>query len=208
MKTMLKSLTVLAVLGALTAYAVPINYEIGDGSYVNVNDSEPGLVIQTSLFPNLSDVAFTLDDGVAYTFTMFTIWTDETWIDADDTVAKPITAYLDFDTPASTAQVDGSTEGRIHLEGQSQGGVLTWDGPTQVTTSQGVFEVSLSDAFFNWGYWWDGVQRGEAHGANVYATVTQISSVSGQPGVQVPDGGMTLALMGLALLGLRVIRRK
>src|SRR5688500_17500821 len=106
------------ILGALFAFAfaltpaqaIPLDYELGTGSFVTAN-SGSGLQIQTSLFSGLADQAFTLNDGASYTFNFFKIWTDESTVDSDDTVMKPITATLDFDVPDLDAKVQGITIG-------------------------------------------------------------------------------------------------
>jgi hypothetical protein len=55
------------------AAAVPLTYEIGDGSTVSSSFSDPGRVIKHALVTGVQDVAFSLNDGQSYTFDLLKI---------------------------------------------------------------------------------------------------------------------------------------
>ena len=174
------------------AAAVQLTYEIGDGSSVSGNLSDPGLVIKYALVTGLKDVAFSLNDGQSYAFDFLKIWTDETDVSLlEDTVKKPITTNLDFDTPGESLNLYGDTYG---INGFWQWGQVTWDGPVTLALTDRTFKVWLSDAQFNKGFF--GLDEGEKYGAVVHATVKQIGSSY----VSVPDNGSTAMLLGLSLL--------
>jgi hypothetical protein len=151
------------------AVAVQLTYEIGDGSAVSGNFSDPGLVIKYALVAGLQDVAFSLNDGESYTFDLLKIWTDETDVALwEDTLKKPITVNLDFDTPDESLSLDGDTYG---IDGLWQWGQVTWDGPVTLALTDRTFKVSLSDEQFNKGffgldegarYWGNGPSNGQA----------------------------------------------
>ena len=174
------------------AVAVQLTYEMGDGSAVSGNFSDPGLAIKYALVAGLKDVAFSLNDGESYTFDLFKIWTDETDVAlGEDTVKKPITVNLDFDTPNESLNLSGDTFG---INGFLQWGQVSWDGPVTLTLTDRTFRVSLSDEQFNKGFF--GLDEGAKYGAMVQATVKQIGSSY----VSVPDNGSTAMLVGLSLL--------
>ncbi len=181
------------------AYAVPTFYQVSGGS-VDGNFSDPGLVINVSLAPGLNATSFTLNDGGSQTFDFFDIWTDETTVNSDDLVTKSISATLDFSDPLTGATVNGITFGGSILFGLSQWGQVEWNGPTTVTVDDRVFSLALSDETFNAGFL--GLSDGNACGATVEATITQVSS---QP---VPDLGDTATLLSTGLLSLGLLLRK
>lgn len=187
---------------AATTQAIPLTYEVGTGSSVTAHTSGDGLLIGTELDANLASVAFGLDDGDSYTFSFFKIWTGEGNVGNDDKVPRPITASLVFDVPSAIATVGGETVGAVSLTGFYQWGKVTWDGPATINAADRIFYVSLSDETFNPGSWWG---LGNC-GAIVEATVTQGKSWKDIP--QVPDGGASLALLGIGLIGLGALKRK
>jgi hypothetical protein len=89
------------------------------------------------------------------------------------------------------------------------GGAITWDGPSRIVGSplyffvkdgsprpQYLFDISA----------WDGQEQITFSG--FYPTDGEISHVSIHGTTAVPDGGMTLMLLGGALIGLEGLRRK
>jgi hypothetical protein len=181
-----------------TSVAIPLNYEIGSGSSVTAHNSGDGLVIKTELSPTLSSQAFTLNDGQSYTFNFFRIWTDESMVDSDDTVAKLITARLDFDVPDIGAKIYGLTFSGTYY-GYS-GGAVVWNDPVTVIAGDREFTVNLNNAYF------DVAQGGLGDTpATITATVKQIRS--GGSSIPVPDGGTTAVLLG-AGLGAMLMRRR
>lgn len=183
--------------------AVPIS-----ASYdVNLDDADPGLVV------NSSDVAdkpfsFDLSAGESEIFTLFQIGTDESAVNGDDEVPRPISVDFSFTLPeVTTGSVSGTTSGETEpdpLFGVSdfyQRGVLNWGSPLELVfgaLSDGLLRISLSDTEFNEGAFWG---LGD-HGADVIAKVEVVSEPSA-----VPEPG-TLALMGLAIVGVGVRSRR
>ncbi len=199
----MKYLNCLLVAGCLALVAAPAQaalttYDVGSGT-VSALGTDPGLVIQTSVNPNLDSIIFGLDDGDSYTFDFFDIWTNETAVNPDDTLSSPITADLSFDLPGGTASVEGDTVGFYALYVLQAGG-LAWDGPETVTVGSTLYEVELSDETFNWGFL--SLTPGYKYGATVEATVTQLSSPSPGPAVPAP-GSVLLGVFGLGLVGWR-----
>lgn len=185
---------------APVALAVPKYYEVSGGA-ISGNFNDPGLVINTSWAPGLSGTSFTLDNGNSSTFNFFSIWTNETTVNADDLVSKAISVTLQFSDPMTGATVNGVTFGGSILFGIAQWGQIQWNGPTTITLGDRVFSVALSDEMFNVGLF--GLSEGPGCGATVRATITQISSAMG-----VPDQGNTAMLLGVALAGLVFSSRK
>jgi hypothetical protein len=188
------------------AIAVPKYYEIAGGN-INGHINDPGLVINTSLAGGLSGTSFTLNDGGSSTFNFFNIWTNETTINSDDLISYSITATLNFSDPLTGATVNGVTFGGSVLFGLSQWGQVQWAGPTTITLGDRVFSLSLSNEMFNIGLF--GLNEGQACGAMVEATVTQISSTVTNPtGSPVPEHGNTGLLLGAAVAGFAVFSRR
>jgi hypothetical protein len=185
-----------------TAVAIPLTYDVGTGSSVTANSSSDGLAIRTQLAAGLSSQLFTLNDGQSYTFNFFSIWTDETYVDSDDTTPKAITATLDFAIPDVNAQIGGITFSGTY-QGTSGGAVLwkdalVWNDSVTVKVGTRVFTVTLNDAVFDLG------QNGSLGNspAMITATVTQLSSTA------VPEGGSTAALLGVGFGALVLARRR
>lgn len=172
-----------------TAVAIPLTYDVGTGSSVTANTSSSGLAIRTQLATGLSSQLFTLNDGQSYTFNFFSIWTDETTVDSDDTTPKTITARLDFASPDVTTAVQGVTLSGIYM-GYSGGGVI-WNDPVTVKAGDRTFTVNLNNAYFDLG--WNGSLGNSP--AMITATVQQISSGT----TRVPETGSTALLLGCGL---------
>jgi hypothetical protein len=184
------------------AFSVPKYYEIAGGS-VNANVNDPGLVVNTSVSLSLPGTSFTLNNGGSHTFNFFSIWTNETTVNPDDTAWHSISATLNFSDPLTGATVNGVTFGGSLLFGLTQWGQIQWNGPTTITLGDRVFSLSLSNEIFNPGLF--GLTEGHGCGAIVKATVTQLSSLNG---LQVPEQGHTALLLGGAFAGLVVFARK
>jgi hypothetical protein len=186
------------------ADAIPLAYDIGTGSSVNANTGS-GLELEWSLASNLSSQAFVLDDGQSFTFRFFDIWTDETSVNDDDTVSRPISATLNFSVPDFYAEIGGDTVG-VSFLGIIQAGKVIWDDPAPTfTAGDRKFSIDLSNETFNLGLF--GLNGGEHYGASVDATVTQIGSYAPSPTTAVPDSGGTVFLLGLSLLAFEAYRR-
>ena len=191
----LKIAVILLLGSSVPLLAIPKDYVVAGGS-VAINTIDPGLVLDYSLASGLTGTSFTLNDGLSSSFGFFNIWTTESAINNDDKSWKPISATLSFSTPISSATIDGDTYGvKAGFLGSYQAGKVVWDGPATMILSDRTFQISLSNETFNAGYLWSLGCKG----ATVEATVTQITSV--------PDGGITLMLLGLGLSGLAFGRR-
>jgi hypothetical protein len=197
------SLTALLVSFALSAAApsaLALPYAVAGGSVVANTGS--GLEISTSVAGTLPGFSFSLNDGQAETFNFFRIWTDEAAVNLDDLFPKTITATLNFSTPANSAAVVGATvTGTIGLVSW---GSVSWGSPVVVNAFDRSFEVALTDATFN-GNWGTNFKPGEANGAWVKATVTQLNA-SNAPAVS--EGGSTLLLLGAGLSLIGFINRR
>ena len=174
------------------AFAIPMTYELGAGSTIEGNSSDPGLVIKTSL----ENISFTLEDGQSKTFNLFKIWTDETDVGDDDKAKSAITASLNLGGQDKIS-LYGQTSG---VPGLLQSGKIEWNGLATFTAGGRTFSIGLSNYEFNKGLF--GLKEGEKNGGYVKATVTQISSSK----VAVPDNGSTAMLLGLAFLSFAFIR--
>lgn len=119
---------------------------------VSFNQADPGLVI--SVDAPTGTGSLDLELGQSATFNIFDLWTTETAVNGDDTVAKPISAAFTLTTPgAGSGSVNGSTVGVSTGWGFYQAGKLTWDEPLQLTFGNtGVLEIELSNASFQPGY--------------------------------------------------------
>jgi hypothetical protein len=183
---------------APSAFAITKSYELGTGSFVSANTTDPGLTINTAIDSGVSGKAFTLNDNQSTSFKFFQIWTTEGSVNAgEDTSPKSISAVLDFADPSTGAIIKGVTFGGYFLIAQY--GAVTWNGPVVVDVpGDRSFMVTLNNATFDTGIF--GLSGGQCKGATIKATVKQISSV--------PDGASTAALLGLAFLGIGALRQK
>jgi hypothetical protein len=202
-------ITSLLIGTAASALAAPLDYEIGDGSSVVPNTIDPGLRILTELDSGLSAVAFTIDDGISFSFPFFTIKANESAVNTedpnDDTAHLPITATLDFAVPNTDAVITGVTFGGT-VDIFVDNAFVEWDGPAIVVAGDRTFTVSLNNTEFSRGqvsfdepFSFD-FDLGNSS-AQITATVTQISS-------NVPDGGATFKMMGSVLAGLAFFGRR
>jgi len=167
---------------------------MGADSYVNANQADPGLMIETNVL-NLDSIFFNLNNNQSTTFDFFKIKADESAVNADDQNPSPILAGLDFDLPDEMVLLTGQTVGELSFTGFFQNGALTWDGPVVVTSGGRIFQVELSDETFSSGSWWGLGKKG----ATVTATVTQLRSGQGSP-VPAPAAPL-LVMVGLGLVG-------
>lgn len=168
---------------------------------VNLNDSDPGLVVDSADYA-ANPFSFDLNAGESVTFNLFKIWTPESAVNSDDKVPQPISVDFDFTSPGlMSGSVNGNTSGETEVLGFFQEGVLSWGAPLQLAfgaLGDGLLQVSLFDAEFNEGAFW-GLGN---HGAKVKAKIELISEAS-----EVPEPG-TLALLGLGLLGMGMRSRR
>lgn len=175
-----------------------------DSYSVDLNDTDPGLVVNWA--PILgSPTAFDLAVGESFYTGLFSIWTDETTVNAgEDQAPKPISVNFNFSLPdAFGGSVTGNTGGYRVFGGLFQGGAVEWDGPSVFSFGNGgQLAVSLFDATFNQGFL--GLKEGEKYGATVKAKFTLISDSIPEP-EDVPE---PMALLGLGLVGTSLMARK
>lgn len=204
-KTIWAGLIGIGLVGAVgSAQAILIG-----GSYnVDVNDLDPGLVVETS---DLYDNPFTfelVDVGDTLTVDLFKIWTDETWVNPDDREKIEGSVYWAFTSPSPAGgSSTGITYGASYVI--SQKGVLEWDSPATITFGDGSeLKITLTDELFNWGF--GGLKEGEGSGATVQATFELASLGTGSvPGASVPEpAALGLFGFGLAAVGLARRRRR
>lgn len=167
-------------------------------SSVTAHSSGDGLLIETSII--VADGYNFMLNGVGdtHTFDFFRIWTDETWVNADDTTPKPISATLAFSQPPSDGTVSGQTVGISVFAGYYQAGQVTWSGSALVNAPDGYqYQITLSDETFDEGLLWLGLGK---CGGTVTATIEQIV-------VPLPAAAWA-GLTVLCLLGAGRVRRR
>ena len=195
-------LLIFGVAGIATA-TPSYDFEMGGGSSIDTADTATGLVMWAQVYNSVGNIAFTLDEGDSKTFRFAKIGTHENWINDDDLIPMPITAYVDFDNPDKMGEIPGITfgfAGRFHF---FQGWNLVWDDIDQIKFGDGgLFSLDLADASYRSGLWLgpDGL-FGNAY-ANVYATVTLDKAPNP---IQEPA---TMLLLGSGLIGLGFLGRK
>jgi hypothetical protein len=210
----LRAMSLALGIGAtLTTLTTDADATVFSGSFVvNVNTSEPGLVINTLA---LGDGSFTTPDiseGGAYTFNLFQIWTDEPSVKTGDEVAKPISVQFTFTGPSAFGgTVDGATRGSKLYTGFVAPGILHhyhegWVYWSNLVTlsypggGDGALTLTLSGESFNGGSY--GLEEGPGRSAIVKATFTNIKDPTPAP------EPATLTVLGLGLAGLGLLRRR
>jgi hypothetical protein len=189
-----KVLAVLVLLlASVPAAAIPVSGSFGvSGSAL----SDPGLVVEVN--PLTGPFSQNLDVGDSVTFDIFDVWTNETTVNADDTVPQTMEVVFDLVSPPGSGTLGGSTEGVRIFFGLFQFGLLVWQNPLEIDLGNTVLSISLSDKIFNFGLF--GTFPGESFGATVSATLTLES-------VPAP-ASLLLVLVGLGGFSLFRIRRQ
>lgn len=196
MRSGLRKAVITAV--ALAASAVAATAATFTGSF-NLSGSaftDPGLVVNAN--PIGGPTSFNLNVGQSTTFNLFDIWTDETSVQYDDTIAQSIFASFTLIQPVASGAVSGVTDGHWGL---LQYGSLNWGGPLMLAFGNGgLLSITLSNETFNTGLF--GLFPGYHKGATVTATATYVAAP-----VPVPAAGFLLA-GGLGVMALMRRRRK
>jgi hypothetical protein len=183
------------MLASTAAWAVPFA-----GTYdVTVNTSGSGLLVEAT--PDAGDLLFDLDVGESVWEFLFTISTNEDWVNDDD--RHPVSASIDFEFTSPTTfggTSYGDTEGISIWGGAIQAGVLTWDNGGQNSLyfgNGGILDIYLNDAVFG-----AGLVGLTGHTADVRGKFTYRRSP-----LAVPEPAV-LTLIGGGLLLLAYIRRR
>lgn len=183
--------TAIVALSATGAFATTF-----EGSFTVSGDAftDPGLVINVD--PDYGTGSFDLDVGESITFDLFTIWTDETFVNFDDTIPQSIDVAFNLTSPEADGVLDGGSRG---FGGIVQFGAVAWDNPLVLEFGNGgEIEFSLSNETFNWGLF--GLGEGEKYGATVQLTAYYTVAPVPLPAA----GGLLIAGIG----GLAALRRR
>ena len=176
------------------------------------NTSVAGLQIETAALQTGSALSFALTPGQSTSIDIFDIYTPETTVNGDDTVAQAISTLFDF-TGASAGTVGGSTVGvkdtdsySLGFPGNHQYGQVTWNGTQAIAFSDGsTLDVSLNDTRFNEGEYY-ALDYGsfpysgtaESNGTDIVATFTlEGGAVSSAP----EPSTWALMLIGVGAIG-------
>lgn len=198
------AVTLALLFGSFATQATPIK-----ATYtVNLNDTDPGLVLHTE---DVADNPFyaELNPGDSISGALFRIWSDETNVNNDDAASKPISVDFDFILPQIfSGSVTGTTVGGdvticFIWCADVDGGKVTWDGPTDVyfgPNNSGHIILALSDEDVVLNPF--DVVGGKILGATVNGTMTLVSNATAVPA---PAG---FALFGFALLSLGLFLRR
>jgi hypothetical protein len=179
------------------------------GSYnITANVSDPGLVIETEALlnpntpPTSGSLNFSLGLNDVYSVNLFRIWTDEGYVNPDDTVAKPIQVDFDFvDPPSAMGSSSGTTVGGSILFGGIQWAQVNWVNPQTISFGDGgMLQIWLENETFNGGVL--SLTEGERHGKDIKAKFKLVSEPSVVP---LPA---TLPILLVALSGLALFRRR
>ncbi len=189
------------------ANATPYIFDMGGDSWVDTSGTNDVLKMYANTNPDLDDTIFGLEENESYTFYFATFGTNEGWINNDDVNPGALTAYVNFDNPALTQAIGGTSIGFSTYCHFTQGWNLIWDDPVVVNFGEGgQFAIELSDVgYASW--FWQGPDGYDfckccCHPgtADVYTTVT-LDSIP----VHVPG---TLILLGSGLIGLASFRNR
>lgn len=130
----------------LGSYAITAHGE-GDGLLIETTALQPGTP------PELS---FDLDQGQSLAIPLFSIFTEESWVNSDDKEPREIAVDFTFTAPdAFGGSIGGETRGRSIFYGLIQWGELKWDSSQNPRLldfgNGGQLEIALNDVTFSKG---------------------------------------------------------
>jgi len=184
------------------ALADSFTFDMGDSSWIDTSGTASALEMWADVYGSVGSEVFTLNEGDSYSFLFAQMGTHESDVNPDDLIPGAVTAYVDFDIPSLTGDVDGVTVGfRGGWLGFTQGWDLVWSDPVVVDfAGGGKFSLELSDASIRNGWWVGPDGLFDNAYADISATVTLIDA----PAIPEPA---TISLLGLALAGWAVRRK-
>ncbi len=194
MKKSLVFLCAVALFFGLVASAGATIFTL-DSYTVNYNNEDPGLVLYTAdILSQPATADFDVRDE-PYEFALFTIGTNEKYVNWDDKVDQAISVSFNFSAPGSVSgNITGESDGHWRLFADDTGSV-DWNDPAVFNYGNGgQFTIRLSDVCF-----------GTPGSATVYASLNFISESS--PVAPVPEPA-TIFLMGAGLIGVLGYNRK
>ena len=188
------------------AQALPYEFELGSGSWINTTGTNSALQLYAIVNPDLDNISFSLSEGESSSFKFATVGTTESWINDDDLKPKTITAHLDFDSPDHVSDIiSGTSVGYTGILSFTQGWNLKWNDPILVETNDGLkFSIDFTDVGYYSLLW-----QGPSSSADVYAKIKLISepNSNSDPPRSVPDADI-MWLLGPAFIALGLLGRK
>ena len=157
-----------ALCAAQPARAVSVDYQPSSVS-VFLNNAHTATALALWTDTSVLDTSlFTLDDGGSYSFDAFTIGSDDTRTNGNQSgLGRPVSATITFSLPAIAGGTITGTAFATWKDPAANGdtATLAWSGPVSLSAGGAQFEITLSDASFTL-----------AGSQLVQATVTQLSS--------------------------------
>jgi hypothetical protein len=192
MKRMVAGLLVVAS----CAFAAPASAITFTGGFtVSTATQDPGLVVNTAPVGS-GAINFELNEVGQSTglVDLFSIWTNETTVNADDLAPESVSVEFNFSEPAPafSGSVDGSSAGHSAIFGLVQWGSVSWSNALMLSFGNGgtgKLLVYLSDEIFNLGLF--GLSAGAKNGATVQANfVLAAAPVPIPPAIALFAGGI------------------
>ena len=188
------------------AQALPYEFELGSGSWINTTGTNSALQLYAIVNPDLDNISFSLSEGESSSFKFATVGTTESWINDDDINPKTVTAYIDFDSPDHVSDIiSGTSVGYTGILSFTQGWNLKWNDPILAETTDGLkFSIDLTDVS-HYNLLW----QGPSGSADVYAKIRLISGPNSNADLpsSVPDADI-MWLLGPAFIALGLLGRK